>query len=319
MRSDTTNFLGVLVLATGLILASLPARAADHLTVLLDWFVNPNHGPLIVAQDIGAYQRAGLDVTFVPPADPTMPPRLVAALHGDIAIDYQPQLYQQVEAGLPLMRIGALVDKPLETLTTLKGYGITRIADLKGKRIGYNEVGGLVNLAAINRMLATANLTPNDVTFINIGTNLSTSLLTHQVDAVGVDRNFETFELIDKGAAPIGFDYEKYGVPTFDDLIMVVNSGTVHDPRYRRFLAAVREGAAYIAAHPAEAWALVIHDYPDLDNDLNHNAWNFTVPYFAADPAALDRDKYVRFGTYLAAAHVITTAPALATYTYEIK
>ena len=37
-----------------------PALAADRLTVLLDWFVNPNHGPLIVAQEIGAYQRAGL-------------------------------------------------------------------------------------------------------------------------------------------------------------------------------------------------------------------------------------------------------------------
>jgi putative hydroxymethylpyrimidine transport system substrate-binding protein len=300
-------------------LEALPARAADHLTVLLDWFVNPNHGPLIVAQEIGAYQRAGLAVTFVPPADPTMPPRLVAAMHGDIAIDYQPQLYQQVAAGLPLMRIGALVDKPLETLTTLKGYGITRIADLKGKRIGYNEVGGLVNLADINRMLASAKLTPNDVTFINVGTALSTSLLTHQVDAVGVDRNFETFELTDKGVTPIGFDYENYGVPTFDDLIMVVNSATVHDPRYKRFLAAVREGATYISAHPAQAWALIIHAYPDLDNDLNHTAWNFTLPYFAADPAALDREKYRRFGQYLAEAHIIPTAPNLESCVYEIK
>ena len=31
------------------------ARAADHLTVLLDWFVNPDHAPILVAQQIGAY------------------------------------------------------------------------------------------------------------------------------------------------------------------------------------------------------------------------------------------------------------------------
>jgi putative hydroxymethylpyrimidine transport system substrate-binding protein len=78
----------------GVVAGSLaPACAAEHLTVLLGWFVNPNHGPLIVAQAIGAFAREGLDVEFVQPADPSMPPRLIAAGQGDIAIDYQPQLY----------------------------------------------------------------------------------------------------------------------------------------------------------------------------------------------------------------------------------
>ena len=119
-----------------------PAAAADSLTVLLDWSVNPNHGPLIVAQEIGAFRRAGLDVHFVQPADPTMPPRLIAAGHGDIALDYQAQLCQQVANGLPLMRIGVVIDKPLLTLVTLKSDRIASLADLKGRRIGYNEVGG---------------------------------------------------------------------------------------------------------------------------------------------------------------------------------
>jgi len=306
-------------LCLAVMLAFRPAEAADKLTVLLDWFVNPNHGPLIVAEEIGAYRRAGLEVTLVQPADPTLPPRLVAAGHGDIAIDYQPQFYLQVINGLPLMRIGALIDKSLETLTTLEGDGITRIADLKGKRIGYNEVGGAVNLADIGRMLATANLTMDDVTLVNVGTNLSTSLLTHRVDAVGLDRNFEAFELIDKGTKPIGFDYEKFGVPQFEDLIMVVNKDTIHDPRYPRFLSAVKEGAAYITAHPEAAWKLFIHAYPDLDNTLNHNAWMFTTSYFAADPAALDKERYIAFGKFLVAEKVIPAAPALDSYTAELK
>ena len=296
-----------------------PALAADKLTVLLDWFINPNHGPLIVAQEIGAFKRANLDVTFVQPADPTMPPRLVAAGHGDIAIDYQPQLYQQVTQGLPLVRIGVLIDRPLSTLTTLKGNGVTRIADLKGKRIGYNEVGGAVNLAQIDSMLATGALTTRDVQLVNVGTALSTSLLTHRVDAVGVDRNFETFELIDKGAQPIGFDYERFGVPTYEDLIMVVNKTTLHDPRYRRFLAAVKEGADYIRAHPQDSWQLFIRRNPNLNNKLNRDAWTFTTPYFAADPAALDRAKYVQFGQFLAARKAIKFNPPIDSYAFEIK
>src|ERR1700749_2841482 len=104
-----THTLAMLVAALALALAG-SASAADHLTVMLDWFVNPNHGPLVVAQEIGAFQRAGLNVQLVQPADPTVPPRRVAARHGDIAIDYQPTLYLQVQNGLPLTRIGVLID-----------------------------------------------------------------------------------------------------------------------------------------------------------------------------------------------------------------
>jgi putative hydroxymethylpyrimidine transport system substrate-binding protein len=299
--------------------AAQPARAADHLTVLLDWFVNPNHGPLVIAQAIGAYQRAGLAVSFIEPADPTMPPRLVASGHGEIALDYQPQLYQQVANGLPLMRIGALIDRPLDTLVALKGRGIAKIADLRGKRIGYNEVGGAVNLAELRRMLQTGGLTMADVTLVNVGTSLTTALLTHQVDAVGVDRNFEPFELADKGAPTIGFDYEKFGVPTSENLVMVVRRGSEHDARYPRFLAAVKEGAAYIRAHPEDAWKLFIRAYPNANNRLNHDAWTATLPYFAADPAALDSAKYDRFAAFLTAEKVIKAPPTLATYALQLK
>jgi len=296
-----------------------PPMAADKLTILLDWFVNPNHGPLIVAQEIGAYERANLDVTFIQPADPTMPPRLVAAGHGDIAINYQPQLYLQVSMGLPLLRIGSLIDDSLLSLETLEGDGITTIADLKGKRIGYNEVGGPANLASIAQILSTAHLTPDDVTLVNIGTALTTSLLVHRVDAVGVDRNFEHFEMIEKGAKPIDFDYTAYGVPPAEQLIMEVAAATISDPRYPRFLAAVKEGAAYIKAHPEEAWKLFLRAYPDLDNTLNKSAWDDTVAHFSSDPAALDPAKYERYGAFLVKWKVIPAVPPLDRLAVQLK
>ena len=302
-----------------MLFAAHPAAAADKLTVLLDWFVNPNHGPLIVAQELGAYQRNNLDVTFIEPSDPTMPPRLVAAKHGDIAINYQPQLYQQVANGLPLRRIGSIVDDSLLSLETLQGYGITKIADLKGKRIGYNEVGGLVNIACIAQILSTAGLTPNDVEMVEIGTALTTSLLTHRIDAVGVDRNFEHFEMIQHGRTPIDFDYTANGVPQAEQLIMEVNAGTVGDPRFKRFLDAVKEGALYIKAHPEDAWKLFLKAYPDLDNTLNHDAWNYTVSHFSSDPAALDTAKYQAYEDFLLRAKVIPKPIPLDQIAYVVK
>jgi putative hydroxymethylpyrimidine transport system substrate-binding protein len=309
----------LLSIACVLLALIAPAHANDKLTVLLDWFVNPNHGPLIVAQAIGAFQRQGLDVEFVEPADPSMPPLLVAAGRGDIAIGYQPQLYQQVAQGLQLARIGVLIDRPMETLETLEPSGIKTIGDLKGKRVGYNNVGGDVNLADIAQMLSTAGLKLTDVTLVNIGTALTTSLLTGQVDAVGVDRNFETFELIEHGAKPRGFDYEAYGVPDFDYLIMIVQKSRAHDPAMVRFLRAVQEGGAYIRAHPDQAWADFVKLYPNDDNALNLSAWRFTIGCFAVDPFSLDVKKYDRFADFLRARGVIPVALPVGAYAVALK
>ncbi len=77
-------------------LATSPAMAADKLVVLLDWFVNPDHGPLYVAEARGEFAKRGLEVEFIAPADPNDPPKLVAAKQADLAISYQPQLHLQV-------------------------------------------------------------------------------------------------------------------------------------------------------------------------------------------------------------------------------
>ena len=76
-----------------LVLGATPAQAGDKLTVLLDWFVNPDHAPLIVAREKGYFAAQGLDVDLIAPADPNDPPKLVAAGKADIAVSYQPQLH----------------------------------------------------------------------------------------------------------------------------------------------------------------------------------------------------------------------------------
>src|SRR5262249_50063904 len=101
----------------------LPAfsqTSPQKLTVMLDWYVNPDHGPLFVAQQQGFYQQQGLDVKFIPPADPADPPKLVAAGKADLAIDYQPHLLIETSHGLPVVQVGTLVDSPLSCLAVLQ-------------------------------------------------------------------------------------------------------------------------------------------------------------------------------------------------------
>jgi len=300
-------------LVTLVLAVAQPAVAQDKLTVLLDWFVNPDHGPLIVAQELGYYADQGLEVELVAPADPNDPPKLVAAGQAEIAVSYQPQLHLQVDQGLPLSRFGTLVATPLNTLTVLADGPVQSLADLKGRKVGYSVSGSEV--AVLGAMLETVGLTIDDVELINVNFSLSPSLISGQVDAViGAYRNFELNQMDIVERPGRGFFIEEHGIAPFDQLIYVTQNDLRDDPRLRRFLNAVERATVYIINHPGQAWELFIENHPDLDDELNKRAWRDTLPRFAHSPAALDPGRYNRFAEFLKQAGLIESVPPVDSY-----
>jgi putative hydroxymethylpyrimidine transport system substrate-binding protein len=301
-----------------LLCAASSAGAADKFTVLLDWFVNPDHGPLYVALEKGYFKDAGLDVELIAPADPNDPPKFVAAGRGDVAVSYQPELHLQVAGGLPIVRIGTLVATPLNCVAVLADSPVKTLADLKGKRIGYSVAGA--DEAVIGAMLKTVGLGLKDVTMINVNFSLSPSLMAGQVDAViGAYRNFELNQMALEGRPGRCFYIEEHGVPSFDQLIFVAKRDRVDDPKLRRFIDAVERGALYLVNHPDESWTLFVKGRKDLDTELNRRAWRDTVPRFAYAPAALDRRRYERFAEFLKDHGLIKTVPPLDSYAVELR
>jgi putative hydroxymethylpyrimidine transport system substrate-binding protein len=309
--------LTTLVALLGLGLAT-PATAAEKLTLLLDWFVNPDHAPIIVAEELGYFADAALDVDIVAPADPNDPPKLVAAGEADVAISYQPQLHIQVDQGLPLARIGTLVETPLNALVTLADGPIDRIADLKGRKIGFS-VGGFED-ALLGAMLAHHGLSLEDIELVNVNFALSPALLSGQVDAViGAFRNFELNQLALERRPGRAFYPEEEGVPTYDELIFIANEGALDDPRLPRFIDAIEAATLYILNHPEESFGLFVNGRPELNDELNRLAWQDTVPRLALRPAALDSARYARFAKFLEAQGLIGPPPPVADYAVELQ
>ncbi len=321
MAGNTLRKLFCAALALGIALGgAAPAAAqtkAEKLTVLLDWFVNPDHGPLIVALQKGFFREAGLEVELIEPADPNNPPKLVAAGQAPLAVSYQPQLHIQAAEGLPLTRIGTLVATPLNTLLVLDESPVKAIADLKGRKVGFS-VGGFED-AVLKAMLAPAGLTLDDITLINVNFSLSPALLSGQVDAViGAYRNFELNQLAIEGYKGRAFYVEEHGVPPYDELIIVANSGKLDDPRLKPFLAALGRGVQFLVNHPEAAWGLFAGYKAGLDDELNRRAWRDTLPRFALRPAALDRGRYAAFAGFLQAQGVIGKTPPVESYAVEL-
>ena len=300
-----------------LALAATPAAAADRLSILLDWFVNPDHAPLVVARERGFFAAGGLAVPRRAPAAPNAPPKLVAARQADLAVSYQPQLHLQVAQGLPLVRIGTLVATPLNSLVVLADGPVRTVADLAGRKIGFS-VGG-VEEALLGAMLERHGLALGDVELVNVNFSLSPAILAGQVDGViGAFRNFELNQMELVGRPGRAFFPEEEGVPSYDELIYVAHRDDVARPELRRFLAAVEAATAWTLNHPEEAWTIFAGTDAALDDELNRRAWAATLPRLALRPAALDHGRYRRFARFLADRGLIAEPPPVAAFAVDL-
>ncbi len=292
------------LLASGLTLVAMPAAAQEY-TVLLDWFFNPDHGPLLVAEALGYFDEAGLEVELIEPADPTAPPFQAAAGQGNIAISYQPDFHLLTNQGVEIEWVGTIVDSPLNSMVVAGDGPIQSMADLEGQRIGYSVEG--FQTVLVDTMLGTAGLSLDDVQLINVNFALSPSIYAGQVvAAIGAFRNFELNQMELDGEPGRVFLPEDFGVPSYAELIFVANAENANSEATAAFLAAVEKGAQAIAADPIGTFDLFIQGREALlDTPLNRKAWEDTAPLLATDVVGYDADQFSAMETYMRDAGLI--------------
>lgn len=312
---NTKNLiLGLLLLFFG----SAFAAEQQPLVITLDWFVNPNHAPLFVAEQEGFFKQQGIEVKFIPPADTSEGEKMVAVNQADIAITYQPTLMYKVTNGVPLIRFATLINTPLNALIVLKSGPIHTIKDLKRKRIGISTPG--TDNIMLATMLKTALLKPDDVELINVKFNLSQALLTSKIDGfTGGMRNFEPITMELAGKSIRMFYPEKYGFPMYDELILITNKNKINDPRLPKFIRALEQGVTYLQKKPYACWKIFATNHPELNNTSNEKAWFLTLPYFARDPAKLDRTRYQNLANFMYKEKLIEYVPNIDSYAIEAK
>ena len=277
----------------------------NKITVALDWYINPDHGPLLVAQTMGFFKENGINVSFITPTDTSAPSQLVCAGHVDVALAYEPQLIAQLACGMPLDCAGTLINKILCCIAVLKDSNIQKLSDLSGKTIGYSNDG--TQHAILGTML---NNNFHDglkqVNLVNLQMNLSQALLSKRVNAVyGMMRNVEPIQLERRGIKTSLFYPEDNGVPMYSELLFVVKKGHANDEKIINFLKSIKQGVDYINKNPEESWDLIAKRFrnnlamtPKMKR-INHNIWNATIKYFAPKPEVFNKKQFNAFARFL--------------------
>ena len=289
-------------------LAGPPAQPPERQRLILDWLPNADHVPIYAARNLGMFRKFGLEVEIVPPADPNDPLKLVAAGQAAFAVGYEPSVITARSQGLPVKAIGVLIDRPLSCLLYLKKSGIRTAADLKGKRIGFSVES--IDLPLMRAVTAYGGLRPGDYTPVNIKFNLTSALLTGQVDAVmGAFWNYELLEVDRENQPGAYLRLEDNGVPPYNEMVLISGDAFLqaHRDVARRFVLAVQQGIDFAAAHPREAFATYAKSNPEASEDLDWEAFRLSLPLFPVSQVQ-SKAQWARWAKYAKDQGLIGTA-----------
>jgi putative hydroxymethylpyrimidine transport system substrate-binding protein len=257
---------------------------AEPLSLTLDFYPNPDHAGIYMAQKLGYFEEAGLDVSIHTPADPAAPVKLLAAGQTDLAISYEPEVILAKEQGLDVVAVGALVNRPLTSMIWLKKSGIGGIGGLRGKTIA--TAGIPYQGAYLKTILSRAKLSPSDVKTVNVGFGLLPAIVGGRAQAIlGGFSNVEGVDLRLRGKGPVVTAVDQLGVPTYDELVLAAQGKRLQESpqAIRLFIAALQRGTAAAAADPKATTSALLEANPNLDPKLTRAEVAATLPLL--DPA----------------------------------
>jgi putative hydroxymethylpyrimidine transport system substrate-binding protein len=251
------------------------------LRVMLDWFPNADHVGIYQALADGDFKRAALDVHVQVPSDPATPLKLLAAGKIDVAVSYEPEVLLARNQGLPLVSVGAIVQKPLTSIVSIAPKPITNPTQLKGKTVG--DAGIPYQHAYLTTILKRAGVPASSVKETNVGSNLVPALLSGHVAAVlGAYWNYEAIQLAQMKKHPSVIRMDQVGVPPYDELVLVVRRATItnHPDVIRRFVQALARGYESTRENPTAAVQNLVKASPGLDPKLQLASVKATLPVF---------------------------------------
>lgn len=249
------------------------APALKEIDVVLDWYPNALHTFMYTAIEKGYYAEEGLKVNIRFPSNANDAMSLVAAGKAQVGLYYQQDVIMaRANQKVPVRSIGAVVQSPLNIVLNLKSANIHSPKDLVGKTIGY--AGTELSEALVRSMMQHVGANYSDVTMIDVGFDLMSSMTTSNVDAtIGCYVNHEVPQMIEQGFDVDYFMVDEYGVPTYYEGVFMANDDMIKNDTetLKAFLRASAKGFADMKADPEAALAILLENQNEENFPLSES------------------------------------------------
>lgn len=274
-----------------------PKTDRTKITFVLDWLPNTNHTGLYIAQTKGYFEKQGLDVEIIQPANSTAE-QLVASGRADFGISYQEQLTyaRTTKNALPIKAVAAILQHNTSGFASLKTSGIQTPKDFEGKR--YGAYGTPSEYAMLAGIMADYGADISKTEVIDVASADFFTLVPKQIDYAWI---FEGWAGIEAKLRGVELNY--FSLRELDDtydyytpIIISNDAFLAENPDIaKKMLAAITDGYNDAVADPDEAATIFLANVPEANEELVRESQKFMSTKYIDDAPYFGYMEYDRF------------------------
>ena len=295
----------LLVVAMTCSLAACGTKEDNQVTFVLDWTPNTNHTGIYVAEALGYFEEAGIQVEIQqPPEDGASV--LVASGKADFGIGFQDSMAAAISGdnALPITAVAAVIQHNTSGIISRAGEGMDVPKGLENH--SYATWNGAIELATLEEVVkadggdfAKVELIPSTVT------DEVSALKTNSVDSIWIFYGWAGVKTELEGLETDYFEFADVD-PVFDyytPVIIANNRYLEEQPeKAKAFLEAVSKGYQYAIKNPEEAAKILCEAAPELDEELVLASQLYLADKYQADAARwgeIDADRWNAFYSWV--------------------
>lgn len=308
MSKITKTALAIILMATVTLAGcgqSEPASESTSptsVTLVLDWVPNTNHTGFYVAQSLGYYRDAGLEVKIVQPSAGTVP-QLISSGQGDFGVSYQEEVTMARAEKIPVKAIAAIIQHNTSGFASPEDKNIVSPADFANKI--YGGWGTPSETATLKYLMEKNHADFSSVKIVNMGTaDFFTSMATN-ADFSWIFYGWTGIEAEIKGI-PLNYielRAEDSALDYYTPVIIASESALIQDPQTaRNFLEATSRGYGYAIANPEKAAQILCEAVPELDQELARRSQLYLAGQYQAEASRwgeMSGERWKAYGDFL--------------------
>lgn len=283
----------------------------------LEWFLNPDHVPFLVAQDRGWFADAGLDIELIEPEAHLDAVEAIEAGEMDAAITEPLHLVEDRAKGEMCVGFARFLHTNGGVMARA---GIERPRDMAGCRIQYPGAPGPGGPAIVATMVEADGGpagTEDGYGRVNNSFYHTDAIADGKADvATLVFHNFEIVEARQRGLDVRLFALKDWGVPDFCQLILITHPDKLAAERdtFARLVRVLRRGVDAVKQEPDAAREVYFrHTGTAPDDALTGAIYDATVPCFTHD-FSMSVDYYARLEAWMKQRGLIEQTPGADAY-----
>ena len=265
---------------------SADKKDLEKITFVLDWTPNTNHTGLYVAQELGYFEEAGLEVEIVqPPEDGAVVS--VASGKAQFGVSFQDSLAPAFVEGeaIPVTAVASVIQHNTSGIISRAGEGMDTPKGMEGH--SYATWNGSIELATVQKVMeadggdySKLELIPSTVT------DEVSALKTNSVDSIWI---FYGWAGVKTELENLATDYFAFADidPVFDYYTPVIVAGNQFleekPETAKAFLEAVSKGYEFAMENPEEAADILCAAAPELDKELVVASQKYLADQYKAD------------------------------------